>query len=197
MIETIRRATVVGLLQNNRRIIGEIMYQGQNRQPIQYVSDKIKQFLISRGTARDRAVELCCAGKIELKQIPDYTDRLTILHFGQISVSPSVDAEILRIAARCTERQREREMLEAQKVEKPKTMGDDQPEGHPTDQETAFDVEKEREQYEKERVEEDHQAVEFGCVKCGKKYKTQKGLTNHINKVHKDPNDEGNYGDQR
>jgi hypothetical protein len=66
----------------------------------EFKADPIKQFLISRGTARDRAVDLCCAGKIDLNQIPDYTDRLTILHFGQISVDPMVDAEILRIAQR-------------------------------------------------------------------------------------------------
>lgn len=72
-----------------------------------FKADPIKQFLISRGSARDRAVELCCAGKITLAQIPDYTDRLTVLHFGHISVDPQVDLEVKRIAARCVERSKQ------------------------------------------------------------------------------------------
>ncbi len=77
--------------------------------PKSFHADPIKQFLISRGTARDRAVELCCAGKIELSDIPEMTDKLTILHFGQISVDPKVDAEILRIAARCQDRAKKKQ----------------------------------------------------------------------------------------
>jgi hypothetical protein len=70
----------------------------QNNGVQKYQADPIKQFLISRGSARDRAVELCVAGKIELKDIPDYTDRLTLLHFAGISVSPDVDQVIAAIA---------------------------------------------------------------------------------------------------
>lgn len=86
-------------------------YQNNNRGPRggvkEYKSDPGKQWLISRGSARDRAVELCIAGKITLKQIPDYTDRLTVLQFGQLSIDPMVDAEVIRIAKRIQLRMKE------------------------------------------------------------------------------------------
>ena len=72
-----------------------------------YKADPIKQFLISRGSSRDRAVELCIAGKIELEQIPEYTDKLTLIQFGHIHVDDAVDREILRIAARLTRKKEE------------------------------------------------------------------------------------------
>lgn len=127
-------------------------YQGGSKQ---YVSDKIKQFLISRGTARDRAVELCIAGKITLKEIPDYTDRLTVIHFAGLAVDPAVDAVMLKIAARVVKRHKE---AKASKSPMDKLAEDNPVEDDgdvpPTDQDGEFDVARERELYEQEQAEE-------------------------------------------
>jgi hypothetical protein len=83
---------------------------GQRREPWterkDFKADPIKQYLICRGCANDRAVELCIAGKIDLSDIPDYTDRLTVLRMGQLEIDPKVSAEIIRIASRVQERRR-------------------------------------------------------------------------------------------
>jgi len=93
-------------------------YQGGGGGSKDFKADPLKQYLISRGCARDRAVDLCCSGKIELADIPVMTDKLTILHFGCIEVSPKVDAEVMRIAAR----------LKKKLAEKDKPKPDKEPE---------------------------------------------------------------------
>lgn len=180
----------------------------------EYKADPIKQFLISRGTARDRAVELCIAGKITLKQIPDYTDRLTVIHFAGLAVDPAVDAVMLKISARCVKREADRQAA--------KTPMDHFAEEHPIeedgldpnasdaecmDQQAEFDVDRERELYEQEQAEEaGKQKVEsttsgeaytpLKCTVCGKNYKTEKGRTNHMAKEHGQERD-ADYGDHR
>lgn len=184
-------------------------YQNKKGQTKDFKADPLKQFLISRGTARDRAVDLCCAGKIPLEKIPELTDKLTILHFGQISVSSAVDAEILRIAARCAERERLKKEAETpmDNFAKEHPVGDDDHEGRPTDQEAAFDIEREWEQYERECAEEEanrvveedkeaEQQSKYKCYTCGKAYKTANGLDKHIAKEH--PPEKGeDYGSHK
>ena len=64
----------------------------------QYTADRFKQYLITRSVAAKMAVDLCLGGKITLEQVPTYTDKFTLLHFGQIQVEPEVDREILRLS---------------------------------------------------------------------------------------------------
>lgn len=183
-----------------------------------FKADPLKQFLIARGTHLSYAKDLCCAGKITLKQIPEYTDKLTLIHFGKIGVSGSVDAEILRIAARVRRRQDD--------VEANKSQMDKLSEQHPVEDDCReniddrqglhnnmsgeFDIDRERERYEKECAEElgnadvetkravvrdntpddpdtGHSEVGEGdttCKRCGKEYKTLRGLIDHIAKKH-------------
>lgn len=65
-----------------------------------FAADPLKGFLMARSVALSYAKDLCVAGKIELGQVPDYTDRMTVLQYGQISVDAKVDKEVMRIAAR-------------------------------------------------------------------------------------------------
>jgi len=70
-----------------------------NNKSKEFKADRFKQYLITRSVSAKMAADLCLAGKIELKEIPIYTDKFTLLHFGQIQVEPEVDREILRISA--------------------------------------------------------------------------------------------------
>jgi hypothetical protein len=82
-------------------------YRGGNRGgggKKDFKADPIKGYLSARSMAVAYAKDLCVSGKITLAQLPDYADRMTILQYGQISVDPQVDKEILRIAARVKKR---------------------------------------------------------------------------------------------
>ncbi|KKN66055.1 hypothetical protein LCGC14_0475330 [marine sediment metagenome] len=70
-----------------------------NNKQKEFKADRFKQYLITRSVSAKMALELCIAGKITLQEIPIYTDKFTLLHFGQIQVEPEVDREILRISA--------------------------------------------------------------------------------------------------
>ncbi len=78
-----------------------------------FAADPLKGFLMARSVALSYAKDLCVAGKIVLGQIPDYTDRMTVLQYGQISVSKMVDAEVVRIAGRIKRRIQEADRVKA------------------------------------------------------------------------------------
>jgi hypothetical protein len=91
-------------------------YQGGQKKD--FKADPIKLYLSARSYATAWAKDLCVAGKIELSQIPDYTDRMTVLQYGQMSTDPKVDAEVMRIAARIQARvhQAAQELLDRQNL---------------------------------------------------------------------------------
>ncbi len=75
-----------------------------------FKADELKGFLMARSVALSYSKDLCVAGKIKLEQIPDYTDRMTLIQYGQLEVDPRVDKEVMRIATRVKKR------IEADKV---------------------------------------------------------------------------------
>ena len=101
------------------RMAGNYNSRGGGGGKKDFKADPLKGFLLARSVALSYAKDLCVAGRIELEQIPDYTDRMTILQYGQISVDPKVNAEILRIAARVKER------ADKKPVEQVKVLCDD------------------------------------------------------------------------
>lgn len=160
-------------------------WQGKGGGTKDFKADPIKQFLISRGCSRDRAVDLCVAGKIELKDIPDMTDKLTLIHFGCINVSDAVDAEIKRIALKVQDRA-------------DKTNGKDKPpvdnkrndeEGDTADQRDQEQNERDQAQREYDEAmdkdkKNDPPPVTYQCKECLKNYKTASGLKNHVSNKH-------------
>lgn len=76
----------------------------------EYKADPMKSFMIAMGCSEDRAVELCCAGKIEVVDIPEYFYKLLLLRMGQVSLSAETDKEVIRAAARV------KKIMEAKKV---------------------------------------------------------------------------------
>jgi len=98
----------------------------KNNELKQYTADRFKQYLITRSVAAKMALELCLAGKIELKDIPTYTDKFTLLHFGQIQVEPEVDREILRISVLDKKLDKEkRESKKPEQIEAPEPTDED------------------------------------------------------------------------
>jgi len=175
-----------------------------------FQADPIKQFLISRGTARDRAVDLCCAGKIKIEEIPIMTDKLTILHFGKIEVSPQVDAEVMRIAARlwdklakkdvspeptprsdlCDSCTRIYEGCDITDNQRPVTMCRDYYSND--DKQADANKQLQDEADERQRAEDELNdskkdvpvKEEYVCTKCDGRYKTAKGLAKHVKAKH-------------
>lgn len=188
-----------------------------------FKADPIKQYLTCRGTNESYAKDLAVAKLIKIEDIPEWSDRFTVLQFGKLQVDPKVDAEVMRIAARLKDKIQKREeakdemdrLTEENPVEEdevlpgtmPEHKGCGTPEGgdfkdYPltTDQQTEFDIDREREKYEQECAEEETNQTAtlsvFKCQYCLKEYKTERGLTKHIEKEH-GQDVEPEYGSQR
>jgi hypothetical protein len=168
-----------------------------------YQADPIKLYLSARSYATAWAKDLCVAGKIELSQIPDYTDRMTVLQYGQMSTDPKVDAEIMRIAARIHKRalestdtamdpHAEDQSYCASCVNDCKTGGPlTSCDNYYSVDDAEADAELRRQQEEEERQAAEAEAQEpvdttpseepvvYNCGTCGGKWKTLKGMENH------------------
>lgn len=153
-----------------------------------YNDDAITQFLICRCTARDRAVELCIAGEIKLEQIPEYTDKMTVIHFGGIRMTLDqdatkegvVDAEIIRIYNKLTE--------DASAKAAPPKDAMPQDDGPPPEDTTDLSNDftpPEEEPWGGGETED----TKVQCPTCLRMYANQKNLDTHIAKVHAIPKD--------
>lgn len=186
-----------------------------------FKADPIKSYLTTRGVCISYAKDLVIAGRVKLDDLGHFADKLTLLNVGGLKVDDVVANEIMRVAnrvrAKIAQLEKEKGTFEEFWKENPENeddqlFGQDCPAGTktPSDDETEFDVARERERYEQEQAEENarHPATKqdvveqdedgtFTCKRCGKNYKTSQGLHNHINKMHKDKEDDGNYGDHK
>lgn len=183
-----------------------------------FKADPIKQFLTCRGTNMSYAKDLCVANLISLSEIRDWTDRFTVLQFGKLKVDPKIDAEVMRIASRLKSNLAAKEAAKSEfdHFTEQNPVENDELDRNASDQEASeFDVEKERELYEQEKAAEeaaqaqttepdDTDAAGRGepgegdtiCKRCGKEYKTLRGLLNHIKNKHSGKA-EPQYGDHR
>lgn len=178
-----------------------------------FKADPKKQFLIARGCSEDRAVELCVANKITLEQIPDYTDRLTILRIGQLSIDPMVDAEVIRIAKRIQSRMETKQEepedkgfddqcstcvdlgVACQVGDRDRPVEDCDHHYHKDDAEADAEIKRQDEEEQQRHAEEESEetprrieakegGVVYRCGTCDKEYKTISGLQKHEKTLH-------------
>ncbi len=169
--------------------------------PKKFESDKLKQFLITRAVSLGQAVNLCVAGKVELKDIQDLTDKFTLMQFGMLEVDPVVDKEVLRIAAKVQDRAAKVNQTATDKAGIAKLGAD-----HRADNEAYAADQRDQEAQERQQAEDeyndtidamdamdrdkkhdstmDESKVVYECKLCDRKYKTAKGLESHKKKNH-------------
>ena len=181
-----------------------------------FKADPIKGYLTSRGVNIAYAKDMAIAGLINKEDIPEWTDRFTILQYGKLKVEAVVENELMRITNRL------REKLAAKTDLKPENTQEGDPaasDKEPTDSDAEFDVDRERRLYEQEMAEEQAKAEEqelmkdnakhqedaevpkgyyfndntkmYHCKGCPKSYKTENGAAKHVAEKH---TTDGSYG---